>query len=198
MGTYVIAEPCIDVKDGTCVEVCPVACIHTTASSPQYYIDPEICIECEQCVLVCPVDAIYPDVEVPAKWAEYLEVNAQFFTERKPPTEPISRALALEVLAAAEDYGRACQKPFAIIVIDASGEVVVAAEMEGVDASAASAALESARKAAQIEARTPGGYPIFDRLDVIGGVGAAGGSVEENGLVARAGKAAAQNAVTLR
>jgi len=27
---YVITEPCIDVKDATCVDVCPVDCIHTT------------------------------------------------------------------------------------------------------------------------------------------------------------------------
>ena len=26
--TYVIAEPCIDVKDKACVEVCPVDCIY--------------------------------------------------------------------------------------------------------------------------------------------------------------------------
>jgi NAD-dependent dihydropyrimidine dehydrogenase PreA subunit len=27
---YVIAEPCIGVKDSSCVEVCPVDCIHPT------------------------------------------------------------------------------------------------------------------------------------------------------------------------
>ena len=26
--TYVIAEPCIDIKDRSCVDVCPVDCIH--------------------------------------------------------------------------------------------------------------------------------------------------------------------------
>jgi NAD-dependent dihydropyrimidine dehydrogenase PreA subunit len=26
--TYIIAEPCIDVKDKSCVDVCPVDCIH--------------------------------------------------------------------------------------------------------------------------------------------------------------------------
>ena len=26
--TYVIAEPCIDIKDKSCVDVCPVDCIH--------------------------------------------------------------------------------------------------------------------------------------------------------------------------
>ena len=27
-GMYVIAQPCIDVKDKSCVDVCPVDCIH--------------------------------------------------------------------------------------------------------------------------------------------------------------------------
>ncbi len=26
--TYVICEPCIDLKDNACVDVCPVDCIH--------------------------------------------------------------------------------------------------------------------------------------------------------------------------
>ena len=28
--TYVITEPCIGVKDASCVDVCPVDCIHAT------------------------------------------------------------------------------------------------------------------------------------------------------------------------
>jgi NAD-dependent dihydropyrimidine dehydrogenase PreA subunit len=32
---YVIAEPCIDVKDGTCVDVCPVDCIHSDDAAEQ-------------------------------------------------------------------------------------------------------------------------------------------------------------------
>ena len=44
---YVIAEPCIDTKDNSCVEVCPVDCIHPTPEEPGYdeqemlYIDPD-------------------------------------------------------------------------------------------------------------------------------------------------------------
>jgi ferredoxin len=34
---YVINEPCIGVKDNSCVEVCPVDCIHPTAA---YYRRP--------------------------------------------------------------------------------------------------------------------------------------------------------------
>ena len=43
---YVIAQPCIGVKDNSCVEVCPVDCIHATDDSEQYYINPDECIDC--------------------------------------------------------------------------------------------------------------------------------------------------------
>ena len=53
---YVINEPCIGTKDNSCVEVCPVDCIHPTPDEPDYdkaemlYIDPEECIDCDACV----------------------------------------------------------------------------------------------------------------------------------------------------
>ena len=49
---YVIAQPCINVKDTACVAVCPVDCIHPTkdeadfAESEQLHIDPEPCVDC--------------------------------------------------------------------------------------------------------------------------------------------------------
>jgi NAD-dependent dihydropyrimidine dehydrogenase PreA subunit len=42
--TYIIAEPCIDIKDLSCVDVCPVDCIHTFDRI--LIIDPEECIDC--------------------------------------------------------------------------------------------------------------------------------------------------------
>ena len=42
--TYIIAEPCIDIKDKSCVDVCPVDCIHEFARI--LIIDPEECIDC--------------------------------------------------------------------------------------------------------------------------------------------------------
>ena len=62
---YIITSLCTN--DGACVEVCPVACIHTTPGAPQFYIDPEVCIDCEQCEIVCPVDAIFKDIDIPAE-----------------------------------------------------------------------------------------------------------------------------------
>lgn len=86
---YVIAEPCIGVKDGACVEACPVDCIHPTQSEPdfagetQLYIDPAECIDCGACVAVCPVAAIFARDDLPLKWAHFAGVNARRF-EKKP------------------------------------------------------------------------------------------------------------------
>jgi ferredoxin len=77
--TYVITEPCIGVKDASCVEVCPVDCIHTDDEAQQYFIDPDECIDCAACVELCPVDAIYADDQVPPEWVGFTESNAAYF-----------------------------------------------------------------------------------------------------------------------
>ena len=77
--THVIAEPCIGTKDASCVEVCPVDCIHTLEQEEQYYIDPLVCIDCVYCVAVCPVSAIFDEFTLPSKWRLFLSKNRKFF-----------------------------------------------------------------------------------------------------------------------
>ena len=55
---YVITQPCIGTKDASCVEVCPVDCIHSRDDAEQYFINPDECIDCGVCAEVCPVEAI--------------------------------------------------------------------------------------------------------------------------------------------
>ena len=74
---YVIAEPCIDVKDKSCVAVCPVDCIHE--GDDQLYIDPNECIDCGLCEPECPVDAIFMEDELPDEWKSFAQKNADFF-----------------------------------------------------------------------------------------------------------------------
>jgi NAD-dependent dihydropyrimidine dehydrogenase PreA subunit len=76
---YVIAEPCIGVKDTACMRICPVDCIQGTDADPMLYIDPNECIDCGACVPECPVSAIFPADEVPAQWRSYIELNAAYF-----------------------------------------------------------------------------------------------------------------------
>jgi NAD-dependent dihydropyrimidine dehydrogenase PreA subunit len=71
--TYIITEPCIDVKDKSCVDVCPVDCIHE--SDRMLVIDPEECIDCGACEPECPVEAIYPEDAVPDKWEPFIRIN---------------------------------------------------------------------------------------------------------------------------
>jgi len=85
-----IAEPCVGVKDASCVDVCPVDCIHPKKNTSyddggpgfddvqQLYIDPVECIDCGACVPVCPVSAIFPLEDLPEKWKQYTELNASY------------------------------------------------------------------------------------------------------------------------
>jgi NAD-dependent dihydropyrimidine dehydrogenase PreA subunit len=77
--SYIISQPCIGEKNSSCVEVCPVDCIHTNEEADQYFIDPEECISCGACVDTCPVDAIFPEDEIPEKWKQFVTINANFF-----------------------------------------------------------------------------------------------------------------------
>lgn len=79
--SYVIAEPCVDVKDGSCVEVCPADCIETTEGRNQYYIDPDRCIDCDLCVTVCPVNAIFKRESLPADWHHFSDLNKDFYAD---------------------------------------------------------------------------------------------------------------------
>ena len=70
---HIIAEPCIGVKDASCVEVCTVECIYE--ADDQFYIHPEECIDCGACIPVCPVSAIYTEEDVPLEWTEFIQKN---------------------------------------------------------------------------------------------------------------------------
>ena len=80
--TYVITGSCI--KDDSCIEACPVDCIHPKPGAPdfetaeQLYIDPEVCIDCDACVEACPVDAITSEDMVPPEWQDYIARNAAY------------------------------------------------------------------------------------------------------------------------
>lgn len=74
---YVIAEPCMDVKDTACVQECPVDCIYE--GDRMLYIQPEECIDCAACEPACPVEAIFYADDVPPEWSEFTSINAEFF-----------------------------------------------------------------------------------------------------------------------
>ena len=83
---YVIAQPCIDVKDRACVDVCPVDCIYE--GEKQLFIQPDECIDCGACEPECPVTAIFPEEDVPDQWKEFIALNRDVFGSDTPPGKP--------------------------------------------------------------------------------------------------------------
>src|SRR5438128_1201286 len=103
---YVIAEPCIGVKDTACVDACPVDCIHPKKNTTyddgrptfdevsQLYIDPVECIDCGACVPVCPVSAIFALDDLPEKWKHYTEINESYVKGGKFTPEEFAKHAA--------------------------------------------------------------------------------------------------------
>ena len=81
--TYVITEACINVKDRSCVDVCPVDCIHPTLAEDkgevQLYINPEECIDCGACEPACPVSAIFTEDDLPSDQQQFKAMNEDYY-----------------------------------------------------------------------------------------------------------------------
>ena len=81
--TYTITDPCIDVLDKSCVDVCPVDCIHFDEGEDRMlFIDPDECIDCGACEPACPVTAIFAEDDVPDGLTEYTPLNALWFKDK--------------------------------------------------------------------------------------------------------------------
>ena len=71
---YIITQPCIDVKDRACVDVCPVDCIYE--GEKQLFIHPDECIDCGACEPACPVQAIFSADDLPAPLTSWKQINS--------------------------------------------------------------------------------------------------------------------------
>jgi NAD-dependent dihydropyrimidine dehydrogenase PreA subunit len=81
--TYVIAQPCVDLKDRACVDECPVDCIYE--GKRMLYIHPDECVDCGACEPVCPVEAIYYEDDTPEQWKGFYDANVHFFDDLGSP-----------------------------------------------------------------------------------------------------------------
>ena len=207
-SSYVITAPCIGVKDGTCVEVCPVDCIASSDDEPQFFINPALCIACEQCVLVCPVDAIYLEHEVPEEWKASIERNRAFFMEAKQDTPAVSVEWAQQLIQSALARAGELGLDVSVVVVDQRGEPVATSPASSDDATKAPTAANRAYTAAGLALSTsqlnerslerapdsldrarlaagPGGIPI-GRPYVVGAIGVAGGAPDQDEQCCRA------------
>ena len=156
--TFVITEPCIDVQDQSCVEACPVDCIHFEEGDDRIlYIDPVDCIDCGACEPVCPVTAIFEEADVPADQARFTEINVLWFSDRAaaralveggagaapPPAEPAATEPAAEAPA---EEAPADESPE-----DTAAEAPAAEAAEAAPAAAAAAPVTVTVDGTQIE-----------------------------------------------
>lgn len=94
---YVIAEPCVDHTDQSCVVVCPVDCIAADpALDRKFYIDPEVCIDCGSCQTACPNHAVFAADRLPPEWAHYAWIDATWYAD-----PAAARSFVDEILPAA-------------------------------------------------------------------------------------------------
>lgn len=84
--TYVLALPCIDVKDTACVEECAMDCI--CEGERMIYIHPDECVGCVACAPVCRAEAIYYKDDLPEQWTDYYKTNIEFFDDLDHPVAP--------------------------------------------------------------------------------------------------------------
>ena len=89
--TYVIAQPCVDVKDRACVDECPVDCIYEGART--LYIHPEECVDCGACEPVCPTEAIFYEDDLPEQWTTIVRMStsSRISAPREVPRGPEPR-----------------------------------------------------------------------------------------------------------
>jgi len=215
--SYVIAEPCEGVKDATCVQVCPVECIESNEESQQYFINPEVCIECEQCVLVCPVNAIHLEKDLLEEWQHYTARNAAFFADTKEGVMAVSYEQASRMIQAAHQKARDLQVAVTVAVVDEAGRIIATGRMDearpltidlAIGKAYTSSFFQMATHDMAVMTKEPafsqsltalsistggrvlavgGGLPILrGGAKVIGGVGVAGGTEEQDVECSRA------------
>ena len=149
---YVITTLCTN--DGACVEVCPVSCIHTTPGAPQFYIDPDVCIDCEQCEIVCPVDAIFKDIDMPAEHKASIDVNAAFFRQNKAAVGPVPFDIAWAMIQAAHEYAQRFGNAVTAVVVDEAGAPIAVGRMDKAEPRTAELAFNKAYTAAAFHLAT--------------------------------------------
>ena len=74
---YVITSACVDIKDRSCIQECPVDCIYE--GGRMLYINQEECIDCGACMPACPTEAIYWEDDLPESEKHFKRINQEFF-----------------------------------------------------------------------------------------------------------------------
>lgn len=82
---HVVTQSCC--ADASCVQACPVNCIHPAPGEPGFgttemlYIDPSTCVGCGACVTACPVEAIKPLEALTPHEQPFAQINAAYYEQ---------------------------------------------------------------------------------------------------------------------
>ncbi len=91
--TYIITTPCIDVLDQSCVDVCPVDCIHYEEGKDRMdCIDPDKCTACGACEPACAVSAIFAEDDLPDDQEAFREISVLWFKDKKASRAKVPKA----------------------------------------------------------------------------------------------------------
>ena len=161
--TFTITDPCIDTMDQSCVEVCPVDCIHFEEGVDRMlFIEPEECIDCGACEPACPVTAIFPEANVPADQERFNEINELWFTDAAAARALVDGGSASVVPAAeapAEVEEPAAEAQSGTDEVATDAPEAPAAETAAAETAAPPAA--AAVPAPDVELTAPAGGPKF-------------------------------------
>lgn len=122
---HIVTQSCC--SDASCVYACPVNCIHPTPDEPDFltaemlHIDPSSCVDCGACVSACPVDAIVPKAKLTDAQLPFLQINADFYKQDRPP-RPL---LAPVSLAPTVTTGR---QPLRVAIVGSGPSAMYAAD----------------------------------------------------------------------
>lgn len=174
--TFVITDPCLDTTDQSCIDVCPVDCIHYDEGADRMlYISPVDCIDCGACEPACPVSAIFTEEDVPEDQQHFTAINALWFDDPAAARAKVADIPAREAPAASAS--------------DEATEATEATEdAETAPAAVSSAAPAAAQEAAPAEPEAPadpGGYKYGDAGGIEGKCALCGTYVIKGGVMFR-------------
>jgi ferredoxin len=96
----VITRLCQDCVDGACVDSCPVDAIvehrpadRTSELPNQLFVNPDLCISCNQCTPECPWEAIYDEGDVPPAFSADIALNRRASEREEEYHVPVNRLL---------------------------------------------------------------------------------------------------------
>jgi len=80
---HVVDELCQACRKCLAREACRSKAILQIDPGEPPFIDPSRCFGCRACIPACPVRAIFPEDEIPEKWKHFIQINADYYKNKR-------------------------------------------------------------------------------------------------------------------